>query len=135
MRPIRDSLGKTLRPFHHTQGFFFGILVNHWEKITDEPLIHPVSLDRDKLTVVGSSAAAVKLAHMQLALAQKINAYFGRRLVGHIHIKIGVVPAKVVRISRALEEVPMQELPETENVQHEELKEALNRLGSRMKAG
>jgi len=127
------------------RGFVDAAIVTEWPAIAGE-LIGRHSLperiifprDRSQAGILhlklGLGALATEIQHFEPVLLERINRYFGFRAVGSIKIIHGPLPPEVTRPVRELppidEDIRARIQQGLEDVGDEELKQALDRLGS-----
>lgn len=144
-RPLADLVGDCLNEAFARQGFAAVEIVTHWEDIAgpeladrSEPLklICPRRDDPDSegtLIVRVEGAYALDLQYQAPVLIERVNRYFGWRVVGRVSIRQGPVTPRGRRTSLPLE-------PSAESIarierglgefEDERLKSALARLGA-----
>lgn len=144
-RPLADLVGDCLNQAFARQGFASVEIVTHWEDIAGPELSHrsePLKLiwprrdDPDSegtLIVRVEGAYALDLQYQSPQLIERVNRYFGWRVVGRISIRQGPVTPRTRRASAPLE-------PSAETIarveqglgefEDERLKSALARLGA-----
>ena len=152
-RPLADLISGTLDPLLAKQGFGAADIVLNWDEIAGERLAavtEPIKLQWPTraplrspdapaepatliLRVVG--AFALEVQHLAPVLCERVNAHLGWRCIGRIAIRQGPLerlrkPRRAaLRIDPAAAE---RAHSETQGIEDEGLRRALDRLGSRI---
>jgi hypothetical protein len=147
-RPLSELLGATLTDVLKAQGFASTEVISRWPDIVgaeiaahSEPLKinwpRPVGEERPEpatLVLRVDGPAALEIQHLSAVILERVNRFFGWQAIGHIALRQAPLrhreqptqraadPAVAARIAEAL--------PEVEN---EELRQALGRLGAAIK--
>jgi hypothetical protein len=152
-RPLADLISGTLDPLLAKQGFGAADIVLNWDEIAGERLsavTEPIKLQWPTraplrspdnpaepatlvLRVVG--AFALEVQHLAPVLCERINAHLGWRCVGRIAIRQGPLErlAKARRPPARPDPAAVERAAsQTQGIEDEGLRRALNRLGSRV---
>jgi hypothetical protein len=147
-RPLSDLLGATLSDVMKAQGFASTEIISRWAGIVGaEIAAHSEPLKINWPRAAGKEApepatlvlrvegpAALEIQHLSAVILERVNRFFGWRAIGHIALRQAPLrhreqpapreadPAIAARIAEAL--------PDVEN---EELRQALGRLGAAIK--
>jgi hypothetical protein len=152
-RPLADLIGGTLDPLLAKQGFGAADIVLNWDEIAGERLAavtEPIKLQWPTraplrspdapvepatliLRVVG--AFALEVQHFAPVLCERVNAHLGWRCIGRIAIRQGPLErqARAKRPKLRIEPAAVARAEaQTEGIADDHLRDALNRLGSRI---
>jgi hypothetical protein len=147
-RPLSDLLGATLSDAMKAQGFASTEIISRWADIVGmEIAAHSEPLKINWPRASGQEApepatlvlrvegpAALEIQHLSAVILERVNRFFGWQAIGHIALRQAPLrrreqpapreadPAMAARIAEAL--------PDVEN---EELRQALGRLGAAIK--
>jgi hypothetical protein len=147
-RHVKDLSQKLLNNYFRRRGLVDSDFVFRWKEIVGSyfaPYSYPVKFDFPKkgeyrdgtLTLYVDRGAALEFEHQKERLIERINQYFGYRMVDRLIFKQGYFQHKNSTLQMQQNRRPVFKKDEVEDivqhVENEEIKEALKRLGQAMK--
>ncbi|HET9717249.1 MAG TPA: DciA family protein [Pseudolabrys sp.] len=147
-RPLSDLLGSTLRDILKAQGFASTEIISRWTEIAGQDIAahcEPLKINwprsgGDKepqpatLVLRVEGPAALEIQHLSAVILERVNRFFGWRAVGRIAIRQAPLHRRERPKSPAMDHAAAARIAETlSDVQDDELRQALGRLGAAIK--
>ncbi len=147
-RPLRDVVGKAVGDAFRKQGFASAELVTRWTEIVGaEIAIHsepikiqwPRAIDGEEreagtLVLRVHGPAAIEIQHLTSVICERVNRFLGWRAVARIGLRQAPLRGGPVKRQRAVDPAAAARVAATLlDVEDEELRQALSRLGAAVK--
>ncbi len=147
-RPLRDLLGKLVGDAFARQGFASAELVTRWPAIVGEEIAahsEPIKLqwprtneredgEAGTLVLRVEGPAAIEIQHLAGIICERVNRFLGWRAVGRLALRQAPLRRRQTRTSQCTDPAAAARIAANlPNIEDEELKAALARLGAAVK--
>ena len=147
-RPLSELLGATLTDVLKAQGFASTEIISRWADIVgpeiathSEPMKinwpRPVGEEHPEpatLVLRVDGPAALEIQHLSAVILERVNRFFGWQAIGHIALRQGPLRRREQTAPRPVDPAVATRIAETlPEVENEDLRQALGRLGAAIK--
>jgi hypothetical protein len=147
-RPLRDLVGKTIGDTFRKQGFASAELVTRWTEIAGAEIAahsEPIKIqwprpiegeEREPGTLVlrVDGPAAIEIQHLTTVICERVNRFLGWRAIARIGLRQAPLRRGAVKTRSAPDAAAAARIAETlSDIDDEELRQALSRLGAAVK--
>ena len=147
-RPLRDLVGKTVGDAFRKQGFASAELVTRWTEIVGAEIAahsEPIKVqwprpiegeEREPGTLVlrVDGPAAIEIQHLTSVICERVNRFLGWRAVARIGLRQAPLRHGAVKTRRTPDAATAARVAATlSDVEDEDLRQALSRLGAAVK--